>query len=274
LSSKHSLAVLCQIAKVSRSGYYKFLKNSLYKNKDDYLLNKIVKIQEKSKSTYGYRKITAILNSDSDIKHNNKKIYRIMKDNQQLSVIRKKRKWYGKNLDKPSDNIINRNFKSDKPLEKIVTDVTEFKIFNRKVYLSAILDLYNNEVIEYKISNRGDLKLVASTVDNLIKNNNNLCNTIFHSDQGFQYTNKYFRKKLANYGIVQSMSRKGNPLDNACIENFFGILKSELIYNKTVKFKNYNDFIIKLKKWILYYNKERIQTKLGNVAPKKYKKAI
>lgn len=266
--------MLCQIAKVSRSGYYKWLKHSLRSNKDDYLLNQIIKLQEKSRYTYGYRKITVLLNKSIDIRHNNKKIYRIMRENSQLSVIRKKRKWYGKNQDKPSENIINRNFRSNKPLEKIVTDVTEFKMFNKKIYLSAVLDLFNNEIIEYKIGNNNSLKLVTSTIDSLIKRFKNLRKTIFHSDQGFQYTQEYVRKKLSKNGIIQSMSRKGNPLDNACIENFFGILKSELIYNKTIKFKNYDDFIINLKKWIVYYNNERIQTKLENKAPVKFKKAV
>jgi len=198
-----------------------------------------------------------------------------MRENGLLSVIRKKKRWYGKKVKEPKENLLNRNFESRKPTQKLATDITEIKIFSKKLYLSSVIDLFNNEIVSFKIGKRNNLELVKQTIDNLLmKNKNGIKGSIFHSDQGFQYTHKSIKNKLNENSIKQSMSRKGNPLDNAVIENFFGIMKSELIYNELTKFDSVDHFIDELKRWITYYNNERIQEKLGYKSPVKYKKAI
>jgi len=198
-----------------------------------------------------------------------------MRENGLLSVIRKKKKWYGKTSGEPKENILNRNFKANAPLKKLATDITEIKILSKKFYLSSVIDLFNNEIVSYKIGKRNSLELVSRTINELLKKHKDMLKgTIFHSDQGFQYTHRHTKNKLNKNEIIQSMSRKGNPLDNACIENFFGILKSELLYNKRVKFHSVKQFINELKKWINYYNYERIQARLDYRSPSNYKEVI
>ena len=198
-----------------------------------------------------------------------------MRENGLMSVIRRKRNWYGRKSGSPKENILNRDFQANYPDSKFVTDITEIKMFGKKIYLSAIMDLYNNEIISYKIANYNTLKLVFDTINDLInKRKIHLPGSILHSDQGFQYTHNTFKNKLEHYGIIQSMSRKGNPLDNACIENFFGIMKVEILYNETLKYKSIQHFIEELHKWIEYYNGERIQRKLYYKSPIEYKKVI
>ena len=267
---------LCEIGKVSRSGYYRWIKYRLsINNKDGPLIITIKQIQNKHRYAYGYRKVTSNINECSTVRYNSKRIYRIMRENGLMSVVRRKRYWYGKKLGFPKRNILNRDFQSNYPNRKFVTDITEIKIFGKKIYLSAIMDLYNNEIVSYKISNYNTLKLAFDTINDLAdKRINQLLGSVFHSDQGFQYTHNTFKNKLKHYGIIQSMSRKGNPLDNACIENFFGILKSEILYNETIRYKSYKGFIKELHKWIKYYNGERIQKKLHYKSPLEYKKVI
>ena len=137
------------------------------------------------------------------------------------------------------------------------------------------MDLYNNEIVSYKIGKFNTLGLVSNTISDLINRKGELVlGGIFHSDQGFQYTNKRIQSKLKEYGIIQSMSRKGNPLDNACIENFFGIMKVEILYNKTLNYKSMQHFVRELTHWIEYYNNERIQKRLNYLSPIEYKKAM
>lgn len=266
---------LCRAGEVSTSGYYEWLKNRYQENKDKVLLKAISDLQKQHKYRYGYRKITFIINSKSDKRINKKKIYRIMIENNLLSVIRRKKKWYGISEGVAKENILNREFTSDAPNRKLVTDITEIQLFNKKVYLSALMDLYNNEIVSYKIGRYNNLGIVTHTISKLINKRKSLLpGSIFHSDQGFQYTNQRTQNKLKECGIIQSMSRKGNPLDNACIENFFGTLKAETIYNKTLKYKSIEHLITELENWIDYYNKTRIQKKLNYLSPIEYKKAM
>jgi putative transposase len=270
-----TISVLCRAGKVSRSGYYRWLKNKNRVNKDKILQEEIFNLQEKHKYSYGYRKITFTINSKSEKRVNKKKIYRIMRECNLLSVIRRKKKWYGRSECKAKENILNREFISDAPNRKLVTDITEIKLFNRKIYVSAVMDLYNNEIVSHKIGRYNNLGIVTQTISNLIdKRKSLLSGTIFHSDQGFQYTNARTQNKLKEYGMIQSMSRKGNPIDNACIESFFGTLKVETIYNKTLKYKSILHLITELENWIGYYNTTRIQKRLNYLSPKEYKKAM
>ncbi len=274
LNGLHKIRVLCKAGNVSRSGYYKWLLRKDQVSKDADLIEKIRALQKKVKYTYGYRKIASKINKNTTQRNNMKKILRIMRENSLLSVIRRKRKWYGSTTGEPKGNILNRNFSTDVPDKKFTADVTEIKIKQKKIYLSAIMDIYNNELVSYKIGNQNTLGLVLGTVDKLISVKGDLLKgSLFHSDQGFQYTSKNTKEKLADNGMIQSMSRPGNPLDNACIENFFGIMKTEILYNKTLKYQSVEHFQKELIRWIQFYNNERIQAKLNYMSPIEYKKA-
>lgn len=265
---------MCKVGNVSRSGYYKWLRRSLQDKKDGHLIEKIRDVQKKLKYTYGYRKMTSIVSGYYNRSINSKKVHRIMRENNLLSVIRRKRKWYGNPTGEPKENILNRDFYSAVPNKKLVADVTEICVKQKKIYLSTILDLYNNEVVSYKIGRHNTLGLVLETVSDLIlKRGTQLHGSLFHSDQGFQYTSNFTKAKLADNGIIQSMSRKGNPLDNACIESFFGVMKSEIFHNRMLKYKSISHFENELIKWIEYYNYERIQKRLNYLSPVEYKKA-
>lgn len=182
--------------------------------------------------------------------------------------LKKYRSYKGQN-GKIADNILKRNFKADKPNQKWATDITEFALCGQKIYLSPILDMYNGEIISYKISERPVLKQVLDMVEDALSNINCEEQIILHSDQGWQYQHKSYQKLLRENNIIQSMSRKGNCLDNAVMENFFGILKSELFYLK--KFETVDKFISELEEYIDYYNNQRIKSKLKGLSPVEYR---
>ena len=166
-------------------------------------------------------------------------------------------------------NIIQRNFKAESPNEKWTTDITEFALFGTKLYLSPILDMYNGEIISYNISERPVLGQVFDMLDKTFEKIPNDTNLIFHSDQGWQYQHKNYQNRLKIKGICQSMSRKGNCLDNSVMENFFGLLKSELLYLR--EFSSMEEFKIELGKYIYYYNNKRIKSKLKGLSPVQYR---
>jgi Transposase and inactivated derivatives len=229
----------------------------------------IIKIFHENKGRYGYRRITLELkNRGYGINH--KTVQRLMRLLDLKCMVRiKKYKSYRGKVGKIAPNLLNRKFKATKPNEKWVTDVTEFAIFGKKVYLSPILDLYNGEIISYNISERPTFH---QTIDMLkkafdkIPDNTEL---ILHSDQGWQYQMNRYQKMLKQKGIKQSMSRKGNCLDNSVIENFFGLLKSELLYLQ--EFENIDHFIEELSEYINYYNNNRIKIKLKGLSPVQYR---
>jgi len=168
------------------------------------------------------------------------------------------------------ENILARNFSASKPNEKWLTDVTEFKIPNdtRKLYLSPIMDLYDNSIIEYELSFKNVNSFVFKMFDRAVENNPG-AKPIFHSDRGYSYTNNVFKTKLEKAGMKQSMSRVGKCIDNGPMEGFFGILKSEMFYDK--KFQSMEDLIAKINDYIKFYNEERFQARLGSLAPLEYR---
>ena len=186
------------------------------------------------------------------------------------SVIRvKKYKSYRGQQGKIAPNILERAFKADKPNEKWATDVTEFKVHGKKLYLSPIIDLFNQEIISYELSESPNFKSVITMVTKALKKQSTTEKLLIHSDQGWQYQMKAYQRLLLENKITQSMSRKGNCLDNAIIENFFGILKSELFHLKKY------DSIVQLKKeikdYINYYNNDRIKLNLNGMSPIQYR---
>ena len=179
-----------------------------------------------------------------------------------------KYKSYKGEVGKIAPNILNREFKATRPYEKLATDVTEFAVCDNKVYLSPVIDMYNNEIISYSISLSPNFNQTREMLIRLIDKIPNEANPILHSDQGWQYQMKEYQRILKENNIKQSMSRKGNCLDNSIMENFFGRLKTEMFYGE--KFKNVNTFIDKLKEYIYYYNNERINLKL-KMSPVQYR---
>ena len=177
---------------------------------------------------------------------------------------------YKGEVGKIAPNLLNRDFYAQKPNEKWVTDVTEFSLFGKKLYLSPILDLHSSYLVSYTISERPVLSMVTSMLEKAFVNIPDNTNLILHSDQGWQYQHKQYQRMLHNKGIRQSMSRKGNCLDNSVMENFFGILKSELLYLQ--KFELMEQFKQELVDYLDYYNNRRIKTKLKGLSPALYRK--
>ena len=182
---------------------------------------------------------------------------------------RSKYKSYKGEVGKVAPNILKRNFEANKPFEKLTTDVTEFSVCGEKVYLSPILDLYNREIVSYSISLSPNLEQIREMLSGLFEKLPETARPLFHSDQGWQYQMREFQRMLAEHNIQQSMSRKGNCLDNSCMENFFGRLKTEMFYGET--FQSTDEFIRTLKEYLLYYNNERISLKLKGMSPVQYR---
>lgn len=176
---------------------------------------------------------------------------------------------YKGEVGKIADNILKRDFHASKPFEKLATDVTQFKVCDEKVYLSPVMDLYNREIVSYSISTSPNLWQIREMLDGLFAKLPADASPVFHSDQGWQYQHAEYQRLLAEHNITQSMSRKGNCMDNGAMENFFGRLKVEMFYGE--KFENVNVFIDELKRYIDYYNYERISMKLKGMSPVQYR---
>lgn len=183
----------------------------------------------------------------------------------------KKYRSYKGEQGKIAPNLLNRNFHSNKPLYKLVTDVTEFSLFGQKRYLSPVLDLFNGEIVCYTLYKHPVLDMVIEMERDLVRHKGIAEGAILHSDQGWQYQHKSYQQILTDNGIRQSMSRKGNCLDNSVMENFFGLLKSELLYLRD--FKSIEEFEKELHQYISYYNKVRIKSRLCGKSPIQYRKS-
>ena len=263
---EYPISVMCQFFEVSRSGYYDFLKRFGKTERDADLAKKIEECQKATDKTYGYRRVCLWLESQK-IRKNPKTVLRIMKKYGLLSEIRRRRKWVnlGQQLHK-YENLLNRQFRVDRPNVKWVTDISYIHTKEGVLYLSMIRDLYDNSIVAYKTATRQTVNLVLDTIRLAMKKEKKrvAAELQLHSDQGFQYTSQGYFNLTQSYGITPSMSRKGNPYDNAMAENFFSILKTECIYrHKPNTFKEANDLI---DTYIHFYNHERIQTRTG-VAP-------
>lgn len=274
MSGRYSIISLCVLAQVSRSGYYKWLNHSegtSTKGKENAIIKQHIKeLHTKYRGTYGRKRMCIYLNKLLDFQVNHKRVYRLMKELGLSSVIRKK---VYKHRFKPSEvaqNILDRNFSADKPLQKLSMDITYIPLDKRSrafLYMNAVKDLYNGEIVAYDLSLHNDTKLVDRTLNKLF-NMGISRDCILHTDQGFQYTRKKFCSQLLDNNIIQSMSRRGNCWDNAPIENFFGHFKSELIYlTKTSDIPELTELI---HQYIIFYNNERIQLKTG-MSPVEYR---
>lgn len=230
---------------------------------------RIVELYHQNRGRYGYRRLTLAMRNEGYV-INGKTVRRLMAEaGIKCQVRMKKYKSYKGEVGKIAPNLLERDFKVDEPYKKLVTDVTEFHLFGVKIYLSPVLDLYNGELIYYTIYRHPIMEMVTNMVKGTVAVIGDKTNAILHSDQGFHYQHKDYQKLLKDNHIIQSMSRKGNCLDNAVIENFFGLLKSELLYLQ--EFDSVEHFLKELDEYLRYYNEERIKVKLNGMSPVKYR---
>lgn len=252
-----------------RSTFYFYLKRMKQPDKYYELKSVMKQIFHENKGRYGYRRITLELHNRG-YKINHKTIHKLMKHCGLICEIRKKKYHsYKGEVGKIAPNELKRNFKAEKPNQKWVTDVTEFAVSNQKVYLSPILDLYNGEIISYNISLHPTFHQTMDMLNKAFETIPDNIGLILHSDQGWQYQMKRYQARLKEKGIVQSMSRKGNCLDNSVMENFFGLLKTEMFYKH--EFKSAEHLIAEIEAYIDYYNNRRIKCKLKGLSPIRYR---
>ena len=251
---------------LSRSTYYyEISKKDKVQERNSGLSAEISSIFAENKGRYGVRRVhQALLSRGHQVNH--KRVQRIM---HQLGLLgkRPKEKYhsYKGEVGKIAPNLLNRDFRAEKPNQKWVTDVTEFSLFGEKLYLSPILDLCSSDLVSYTISDRPVLSMVTTMLDKAFEKIPDGTGLILHSDQGWQYQHKQYQRMLQKKGVQQSMSRKGNCLDNAVIENFFGLLKSELLYLQ--EFQSMEHFKQELVEYLDYYNNRRIKAKLKGLPP-------
>ena len=265
LRQRHSLDILLSIAQLPRATFYYHLKRINSADKYKAVKAEITAIYHENKGRYGYRRITTELHKRNFLL-NHKTVQRLMKELGLVCRVRmKKYRSYKGEVGKIAPNLLNRDFHAEKPNQKWVTDVTEFSLFGEKLYLSPILDLCSSDLVSYTISDRPVLSMVTTMLDEAFAKIPAGTNLILHSDQGWQYQHKQYQQMLREKGVRQSMSRKGNCLDNAVIENFFGLLKSELLYLQ--EFQSMEHFKQELIEYLDYYNNRRIKAKLKGLPP-------
>jgi transposase InsO family protein len=229
----------------------------------------ISKIYHDHRGRYGYRRITAEFGKQGHL-INHKTVLRLMGEcGIKCQVRLRKYRSYKGEVGRIAENLLKRDFVATAPNRKWVTDVTEFSLFGQKLYLSPIMDLYNREIVSYAISERATFHMTMQMLDKAFKRLSENTDLILHSDQGWQYQMKRYQFRLHEKGIRQSMSRKGNCLDNAAMESFFGLLKSELLYLQ--QFKSVDHFRKELEMYIDYYNNKRIKSYLNNMSPVQYR---
>ena len=264
---KYSISEMCRFFEVSRSGYYDFLKRMDIPDRDLPLAQLIKECQKECKSTYGYRRVSIWLDKKG-IHHNPKTVLRIMQKYNLLSVVRRKNYHKYNNIVHRYPNLLNRDFNADRPNQKWVTDISYIPTKQGFLYLSVIRDLYDNSIVAYKTATQQTVDLVLNTIKAAKRKEKVTGELQLHSDQGFQYTSHAYFNLTQSYGIKQSMSRRGNPYDNALAENFFSILKTECIHR--IKPKTFAEARKVIDEYIYFYNNQRIQSKT-KLTPMEYR---
>ena len=251
---------------MARSTYYYYRAQRKATDKYQELKTQIGSIYHRHKGRFGYRRITLML-KEKGYTINHKTVLRLMKVLGLKSIIRVKNKYrsYRGEQGKIAPNVLARNFRAVAPNQKWATDITEFNVRGEKLYLSPILDLHSRDIVCYSISERPVLSMVTTMLEKAFAKLSDPKNLLLHSDQGWQYQHKHYQRLLQEKGIQQSMSNKGNCLDNAVMENFFGLLKSELLYLQ--EFESMEHFKQELVEYLDYYNNRRIKAKLKGLPP-------
>lgn len=271
----YSISELCRIGKVSRAAYYKWTNH--YDNENDRLNQRIAELTESIHEEHpdmGYRRIRDTIEHDEGIRVNDKRVLRICRKKKIQSVIKHRMNCCTRPATDPAytaDNVLNREFHSDKPNEKWVTDVSVFKYGigenKEKVYLSVILDLCGKYPVSFAISRSNDNELVFRNFDDAVKKRPD-AHPLFHSDRGYQYTSKAFQDRLTKAGMVRSMSRVGHCIDNGPMEGFWGLMKREMYYGK--KFRTKEELMKAIEDYMDYYVNRRVQRRLGVITPAEY----
>ncbi len=266
---------LCEYLHLSRGAYYRWVKDPVsYSERYNQEISEKLKEIHEAHPDMGYRRLRDELDKNHGIAVNDKRSLRICRTEHIQSTIKWKPKSCTKNSDDPAHiakNYLNRDFHADAPNEKWLTDVTEFKYHTddevHKVYLSAILDLYDRRIVAFRIGTHNDNALVMNTFDDAVAHEPG-AHPLFHSDRGFQYTSKMFSARLKNHHMKQSMSRRGCCLDNGPMEGFWGLLKREMYYGR--RYTSREDLVTAIESYIGYYNTGRIQRKLHLMTPVEY----
>ena len=255
---KYSISEMCRFFEVSRSGYYDFVARMDIPDRDLPLADKIEECQKECGKTYGYRRVHTWLERKG-IYYNPKTILRVMNKFNLLSVVRRRKyRNYGNHIHR-YPNLLNRDFHADKPNQKWVTDISYIHTGQGVLYLSVIRDLFDNSIVAHKTSTTQNIQLVLSTIKDAKRKEKVTAELQLHSDQGFQYTSQAYFNLTKSYGITPSMSRRGNPYDNALAENFISILKTECIYR--TKLQTYEEARLLIGEYIHFYNNNIIQRK-------------
>ncbi|KJV26857.1 integrase [Pantoea sp. BL1] len=270
LCQRFSLAVLLDIAGLARSTFYyqrKLLRNPVDRHAS--VKERITGLFHYHKGRYGYRRITAALRNDG-MALNHKTVRKLMRELKLASNLRprKYQSWKGP-CGHLSANVLQRNFQASEPNQKWVSDVTEFGLGGGKVYLSPLMDLFNREIVAWNLSTKPDFGLVAGMLDDGLRQLNKDEHPVLHTDRGWQYQHSQWKMKLSAHGVIRSMSRPGNCLDNAAMESFFGLLKTECWHHE--KYSDVDELKEAIGIWINYYNYERIKTGLGGLSPVQYR---
>ena len=260
---------MLKVSALARSTFYYHLKES---RTDKYREAKkaITEVFTENDGRYGYRRITDELHAKG-MKLNHKTVLKLMRSLNIHGKMRKNEQYhsYKGEVGKVAGNLLKRDFHAAEPFEKLATDVTQFKVKDKRIYLSPVMDLYNNEVVAYSISLHPDLAQTREMLEELSKRLPKGARPILHSDQGWQYQHAMYQRYLEEHQITQSMSRKGNCMDNGAMECFFGRLKVEMYYGE--KFESAEDLIEKLHRYIYYWNNKRISRRLKAMSPVGYR---
>lgn len=269
LRQQYPIAGLLKLAQLPRSTFYYQL-GLLHRNdKYDELKEAIKAIFERHKGRYGYRRITAVVRQSGHLV-NHKLVQRLMGVLGLKSLVRpKKYRSFKGEVGQAAPNELQRQFKANAANQKWVTDVTEFNVAGEKLYLSPVLDLYNGEIIAFETNKRPVFDMISTMLKRAMAKLQPHEKPLLHSDQGWQYRMPAYQRQLRERELVQSMSRKGNCHDNAAMESFFAVLKSEFFYLN--KFGSVDELRTGLADYIHYYNHDRIKLKLKGLSPVQYR---
>lgn len=269
LRHRFPVAGLLKVAGLARSTFYYQCKASQVPDRHAPLKARIRSVFEQHKGRYGYRRITSVLRRTGRIV-NHKTVQRLMQLMQLKCVVRpKKYRAFRGTVGRIAPNVLQRQFKAEAPNQKWVTDITEFRVGDQKLYLSPVMDLYNNEIVSYEMATRPVFTLVARMLKKAIRRLGPDEHPVVHSDQGWHYQMRAYQTLLSERALIQSMSRKGNCHDNATMESFFGLLKSEFFHLN--RFESVDALQAGIKNYIHYYNHKRIRLKLNGLSPVRYR---
>jgi putative transposase len=270
LKADFPLPVLLQVAGLARSTFFYHQARLRAPDPQEAIKTAVTEIFEKNHGRYGHRRIhTEMLKQGWTVAK--KTVLKLMRSLRLVCKVRRKKRYnsYQSEQGRVAPNVLNREFEADAPNRKWVTDVTEFSVGDRKLYLSPVMDLFDRQIISYSIGTSPNLELTNTSLRKALATLEGGQQPLVHSDQGFQYQHASWRNLLQGAGAIQSMSRKGNCYDNAVTENFFGHLKEELFHR--VRFLSTDALAPQLKEYIRWYNTERISTKLEGLSPVQYR---